>query len=283
MSDGRGDAQVQSAARALFNGCAPERKTELDDLWERFAPEFQVHEDNHPNGPFLFDAGAYKYVRFNNRAMRLIWLGAFIAWEAFSATPETQQTAPDWTRLKAMLSTFNGILAAVDPETVPYPSGVPLPGVYLDGKANPEERAVGELATIASGWALLHEFRHIQNQQSGTAAALDDEAGVRAEELDCDSFATTFLTKCIGDYAASSGYPADKVRCKRQLAIYISLFNIALLTNGHWEQSATHPALRDRIDAVKAIFGADRQAEAEHVAELAFQALGCILPGAPHF
>lgn len=283
MSVGRADSQVQSAARALFDGCAPERKAELDSLWQRFAPEFQVHVDDHAHGPFLFDAGAYKYVRFNNRAMRLLWLGAYIAWEAFSATPMDQQTAPDWTRLNTMLSIFYDILEAADPDTVPYPSGVPSPGVYLDGTANPEERAAGELATIASGWALLHEFCHIQNQQGGTAAAWDDEDQVRAEELVCDSFAANFLTERIDAYAVSSGYPSDKVRCKRQLAIYIGLFNIALLTKGHWGQSATHPALRNRLDAIKAIFGADRQPEADHVAELAFQALGHVLPGAPGF
>jgi hypothetical protein len=283
MNVGRGDAQVQTAARALFDGCAPERRAELDSLWQQFAPEFQVHEDDHPNGPFLFDAGAYKYVRFNNRAMRLIWLGAFIAWEAFSATPMDQQTAPNWTRLNKMLTVFYDILVATDPDTVSFPSGVPSPGAYLDGEANPQERATAELATIASGWALLHEFCHVQNQQGGTAAAGDDEDGIRAEELACDAFAAIFLTERIDEYAAANGYPGDKVRCKRQLGIYIGLFNIALLTKGHWGESATHPALRNRIDAVKAIFGPNREPEADHVAELAFQALGCVLPGAPHF
>lgn len=282
MGVARIDGQVQSAVQALFSGCAPERREELDSLWSQFAPEFQIHVDNHPDGPFLFDAGAYKFVRLNNRAMRLIWLGAFIAWEAFSATPMDQQTAPDWSRLRTMLDVFNDILTAADPDSVSYPSGVPSPGVFVDGKARPEERAAAEIATLASGWALLHEFRHIQNQQGGIAAACGDEDAVRAEELDCDSFAAKFLTERIDEYAVSSGDPADKVRCKRQLAIYIGLFNIALLTKDHWGQSATHPALRDRIVAVKAIFSADRHPDAEHVASLAFQALGCVLPNASH-
>tara|TARA_R110001592_G_scaffold294831_3_gene564671 strand:- start:2968 stop:3819 length:852 start_codon:yes stop_codon:yes gene_type:complete len=283
MGARRRDAQVQNASRALFDGSAPERTAELDILWQRFEPEFQIHDDDHADGPFLFDAGAYKFIRFNHRAMRLLWLGSYVAWEAFSAVPQDQHAAPDWTRLTSMLTVFYDILEASDPDTVPYPSGVPSSGVYLDGKLNPEERTAGELATIASAWALLHEFCHLQNQQDGTAAVQGEEDAVRAEELYCDAFATKFLIERIEAYAASTGDPAEKVHFKRQLGIYIGLFNIALLTKGFWEQSATHPAFRNRLEAVKLIFGAARNPKADHVAELAFYALGCVLPDAPSF
>jgi len=281
MSDMRNDADVQDAARALFLGCAPERHEELEKLWAKFGPEFQVHDDNHPDGPFLFDAGAYKYVRFNHRAMQLFWLGAFIAWEGFCATPMDYGTAPDWSRLNAMLSTYALICDADDPEGIALPEGVPQPGVYIDAAIDSQARAVAELATIAAGWALLHEFRHIQHQQDGTAAPTDDEDRVRAEEASRDAFATNFLTEKIGHYAAATHDPIDKVKQKRQLGIYLALFNIALLTKDHWGETNTHPALRDRIEAAKVIFGADRHAGADHVAEVAFAALGHAWPGAP--
>jgi hypothetical protein len=277
------NAEVQCAARLLFEGCAPEQVFKLSELWDQFLPEFQLHEDNHPDGPFLFDAGAYKYIRFNNRAMRLYWLGAFIAWEAFVATPADMQTAPDWTRLKAMISVFDDIATAFDPNTVPYPDGVPTPGMYLDGNAHPEERAAAELATIASGWAMLHEFCHVQKQQNGCAADPDNEDEIRQEELICDAFAATFLTEHVKAYAALSGYSTDKIVRKRQLAIFIGLFNIALLTKANWGHTTTHPSLKARIDAIKRLFEPNCDAEAEHVASLAFQALGCLMPGAPSF
>lgn len=42
-----------------------------------FQLEFQVHDDNHEDGNFIFDASAYRYVRVDPRSMRLFWLGAY--------------------------------------------------------------------------------------------------------------------------------------------------------------------------------------------------------------
>lgn len=182
-----------------------------------------------------------------------------------------------------MLSTYALIYDADDPESIALPEGVPQPGVYIDAAVDNQARAAAELATIATGWALLHEFRHIQHQQGGTSAPPNDEDAVRAEEASCDAFSTTFLTEKIGHYAAATQDPIDKVQQKRQLGIYLAIFNIALLTKDHWGETNTHPALRDRIEAAKVIFGADRHAGADHVAEVVFAALGHTWPGAPAF
>jgi hypothetical protein len=72
-----------------------------------------------------------------------------------------------------------------------------------------------ELATIAAGWALLHEVRHLQ-QQEGTSADpfKADPTRRRAEELSCDDFATRFLLMDVESYARREGVEADLVRHK---------------------------------------------------------------------
>lgn len=285
MPDMRNDKAVQTAALNLFVGCAPERRAELEAMVKDLQLEFQVHDDNHEDGKFIFDAGAYRYLRFNPRAMRLFWLGAYIAWEGYRAI-QTQHSQPaDLSRFKALLDTFEQILDADDTEGVAWPASVPEPGTYPGKEVDIEVRATAELATIAAGWGLLHEIRHARHQQEGTATNSDDHSPeeVRAEEVSCDAFATTFLTERIGDYATQLHVAEDKVWQKRQLGIYMGLFTIALVGKDNWQTTATHPALAERLAAAKAAFAGHRSAAAENAAELAFQALGAVWSGAPRF
>lgn len=283
--DMRIDETVQTAALNLFFGCAPERRAELEAMAEDLQLEFQLHDDNHEDGKFIFDAGAYRYVRFNPRSMRLFWLGAYIAWEGFSATPMQHGQPADLARFRALLDTFEQILAAEDPDAIAWPAGVPQPGAYPGAEADSEAQAAAELATIATGWGLLHETRHARHQQERTAEIPDDHSPeeARAEETSCDAFASTFLTERIGDYAAQHHVAEDKVWQKRQLGIYMGLFTIALVGKDNWQTTATHPALADRLAAAKAVFAGHRSDGADNVAELAFQALGAVWPGAPRF
>lgn len=285
MPDGRNDGAVQTAVMNLFVGCAPERRNELISMAKDLQLEFQLHEDNHPDGKFIFDAGAYRYVRFNPRSMRLFWLGAYIAWEGFSATPMQPGQTADLSRFGALLDIFEEILDADDPESVAWPSGIPEPGTYPGKDADPEGQAAAELATIATGWGLLHETRHLRHQQEGTATNSDDDSpdDVRAEEASCDAFATAFLTDQIGAYADQTGVAEDQVWRKRQLGIYMGLFTIALVGKDNWQTTSTHPAVADRIEAAKAAFNGHRSAESDELATLAFQALGAVWPGAPAF
>jgi hypothetical protein len=77
MSDARSDEAVQDAARELFLGVAPERHAELQALWWRYGPSFELLSDSGPDG--FLEAGLFKFVRFNHRAMRAFWLASFIA------------------------------------------------------------------------------------------------------------------------------------------------------------------------------------------------------------
>jgi hypothetical protein len=64
---------------------APERTAELQRYWDEFSPQFQILEDDGPDGPVVLDAGGYVNIRFNHRIMRLFWLGSFALWYGYSA------------------------------------------------------------------------------------------------------------------------------------------------------------------------------------------------------
>lgn len=162
----RNDAEVQNAVQYLFEGVAPERNNELTILWRQYTPRFNILTDAGPDGLFVLDAGAYRDVRFNHRAMRAFWLASFIAWEGYRAVAEGYENGDiDLECFRNMIKTFDQILSENEPESVPLPDGVPEPGVYPDRDASPQARAASELATFATGWALLHEVRHLKHQQ----------------------------------------------------------------------------------------------------------------------
>lgn len=247
----RNDEHVQTAVRSLFEGVAPEKNAELKRLWIKYSPRFNVLENVTGDGRFIMDAGAYRDVRFNYRALRAFWVASFIAWEGYRAVSEyLREGNMNFDTLSEMLQCFQRILDHDDPVAVPLPHGVVEPGVLPDATSFPEQRAPAELAIFAVGWALLHEIRHIKHQQKGTAASPDDEpAKKREEESSCDDFATRFLLSEVGAYAASQGVEPTLVRQKREISIYFALFALTLLAKDRWGASDSHPAIQARIHA----------------------------------
>ncbi len=187
----RDDVDVQTAVKNLFVGSAPEKYGEFEDLWKLLAPSFQLVDDNHPDGRFIMDAGAFRYIRFNHRAMRAFWFSGYIAWEGYRLVAENPVVELDHLdQFQKMLASFDAIITSDNPELEPLPFGVAEPGNYADRNINPQSRAAGEIATISTAWALLHEVQHIKHQQSGTGANQSDPTQQRLEEFSCDKFAT---------------------------------------------------------------------------------------------
>lgn len=277
------DQAVQQAARNLFLGCVPERRAELEEFWQKYSPEFQLIDDAGSDGTFSLEAGLFRFVRFNHRAMRAFWLASFIAWEGYSAFSRSNDTSDiDLARFRTMVQAFRDMLSAKDPEVVQLPPGVPEPGKYCDVMEDVEARAAGELATIATGWAFLHELRHIQHQQDGTSATFDaPSADQHAEELSCDEFATTFIMEFVAKYADQYGDAEDKVRQKRELGVYFALFAMTLIAADQWGSSETHPAMQIRIEQVIKKMGAAGTGISDAIAHAAFAALWSIYPNAP--
>jgi Peptidase U49 len=140
---------------------------------------------------------------------------------------------------------FLAMLEAYDPAAVPMPAGVPEPGIYADGALDRQARSAADLASVATGWTMLHEIAHIQHQQEGTGAPQGASRDmIHDEELSCDAFATTYMLERAEDYAEAEGVEARRVHDKRQIGVYFALFAMALICAGRRAESETHPALR---------------------------------------
>ena len=266
-------ADANNEVHFLLQGVAPERNDQLIGLWQTYAPQFQLLEDDGPAGEFVLEAGLYRLVRFNHRVMRVFWLGAFVAWEGYVSLHK-QVVDPDnadFSRFKNMIDTFNRVVTEKDPTAVPLPTGVPEPGGFPP--LSDPMRGPAELAVFCVGWALLHELKHIQHQQEGTAAPYNaDPVALRAEELSCDEYATKFIMDRVNDYAKNQNSCADLIHSKRAIGIYFALFTITLLSKDGWADTASHPAMQQRIDAIRKNMGPDSVTMADAIAHAAFAA-----------
>lgn len=277
---GRNDATVQQAVKSLFLGIAPERSSELQDFWDTLQLQFCLFEDR---DQVMMEAGAYRYVHFNNRALRVVWVSAFAAWEAYSlsAAAVIEGKIKSLDRLNELLQLALDVRDASDPELVPL-AGLPDPGFLPDIQTEPEQRTAAELAIFAAGWAMLHEVQHLKHQQEGTSVGLDATPDLaRKEELSCDLFAAYFLIQDVQRYAEESGYDATLIRQKRSLGIYFAMFALVVLSHPKWEETESHPSVQERIHAIRHHLIGDQFDEALCIAQLAFFSLRVIWQSAP--
>lgn len=281
--DWRNDAAVQDAVRNAFEGAAPERSAETRDLWATYQLRFNVLPDEGPDGAMVMDAGQYKDIRFNHRVMRAFWLASFAAYSAYREVADSlvQQRLRDLREVNAILQCIAEMIASKSVDVAPLPFGIPEPGTFPDKEKNPEYRACAELAVIAVSWALLHEVRHIQHQQLGTASAEMEGEAARHEEIDCDRYATKFLTDTIDEYARLKNVSAASVALKRMMAIYFAMFAMVVIMKDRWDGAESHPSMQERIDAVFNIFQPRPGDPATLAALMAFAGLWEIWPSAP--
>lgn len=276
------DSGLQESVRKLFVGLAPERQGELTTLWELYSPQFHLVSKTVRDRDFVLETW-HCMILLDVRTLRAFWLGAFIAWEGFCQIHEQATTgAANFARLEKMHGTLDRILTREDAWAVEMPAAVPEPGYFPDGKESPMERLPAELACFSLGWALLHEIRHLQHQQQGTATRLEaTEEQRRDEELSCDAFATKFLLDRVVDFASVQDEDANDVRMKRETGIYFALFTMTLLGPRFWPESASHPAMQKRIDTIVDLMGATGTRKSDAVARGAFEALRLRYSGVP--
>jgi hypothetical protein len=276
--------EVTEHLRALFVGVAPERAHELEEFWGRFGPVVQIVPDDDRGEAPVMEAGMYRYLRFNHRILRMIWLLGFSAWEGYvmihnGAT--TGQLGDAAERFKASLEAAIAIGKAKDPLSVGLPAGVPEPGPTEAFDIGSTLRAAGEIATFAVGWAFLHEVQHLMHQQNDTAGS-EEPKDRHAEELSCDEFATRFLLERVGEYATENNASKEKVLCKRQLGIYFALYAMAVIGREKWGASATHPAIQTRIDqALRLMHETGFSKGAAVLASASFAALQAVFKNVP--
>jgi hypothetical protein len=254
---------------------APEREGELSAIWHELNPIVQLLADVHVGERIVFDAGAYRYVRFNHRVMRAFWIAGFAAWEAYRSVARSSKLGLDTAQFDQLLTAFEKVISDEDPTLAPLPQGVAEPGQYPDVEEDPEGRAASELATIGVAWALLHELRHIQHQRDGTGAKpfVVGRYEYHREEFSCDDFATSYLLERTQDYADSQCVSVELVRQKRQLGIYFGLFAVSLIAKDKWQATDTHPSVQERIDSVRNQMAGEKSEIAAAIAHVAFATL----------
>ncbi|WP_195845749.1 phage exclusion protein Lit family protein [Burkholderia pseudomallei] len=275
----RSDAQIQDAVKALFLGLAPEKSDDLERLWENYQLQFCLFTDE--KGVML-EGGAYRYVHFNHCALRVIWVSAFAAWEAYACAQSAfgDGELRSFDRLQELLALALEIRDAKDPGSVPL-GGLPEPGSI---PSDLELRAPAELAMFAAGWAMLHEVRHLKHQQDFTATGDGDAPELaRAEELSCDRFAADYLIATAAHYASAHAVDEAKIRMKRALGVYFGAFALIVLGHPNWEETESHPSVSDRLREIRSVLSAGRLDEALCVAGLALVGLKQIWADAPDF
>lgn len=275
-------SKLQETVRNLFVELAPERQEELTALWERYSPEFHLVTTAVHNRGFVLETWSCM-ILLDVRTLRAFWLGAYIAWEGYCRVHEKATTGTaNSARLEQMHETLDRILTSEDAWGVAMPEGVPEPGHLPNAKESPMERVPAELACFALGWALLHEIRHVKGQRKGTATGPAATAEQRHdEELSCDAFATEFLLERVTEFASEQNMDPNKVMRKRETGIYFALFTMALLGPRCWPESASHPAMQKRMDAIAHMMGATGTRKSDTVARVAFEALQLRFPHVP--
>jgi hypothetical protein len=278
---------TEEAARNLFKGCAPERGDEIEAFFKDLQLRFNITEDTDNNGSAtpVIEAGCYTLVRFNHRTMRLFWLAAYIAWEAYCAVSKTDEqrvSLLNTDRFKILLQAFEDTKNASNVDSISLPCGIPEPGVYPPSATNPQERAVAELATFAVGWAFLHEIFHIKCQQSGASSSDKNDEEKRKEELACDAYATKFLMEKVGCYARENNVNELDVMRKRRWGIYFAFFAMTLLTKDNWQETSTHPSMQARIDQLQRCLDRKDPDIADAASYTSFIVLKEIYANSPH-
>lgn len=276
----RSDDEIQSVVKAQFLGVAPERRQELEQLWEENNLCFSLLADG---DSVEMEGGLYRHIRFNHRALRVLWVSSFAAWEAYRAYVDAvlDGKVPALSRLNEILECARSIRTSATPDKVSLPDGIPEPGVFPDGSELPELRAASELAVFISGWAMLHEVRHVLHQREGTSTTDSDDGNMkRQEELSCDAYATTFILSRINEYVIQSNENQKLVERKRKTGIIFAMFALTVMSEGRWNETDTHPSMQARIDLALEMCGKEVE-EVRTIAACAFGSLKMLWKDAP--
>lgn len=240
---------LTQAIGELILEAAPERRTELVNLWQKYAPQFSHISDK--NG-FEMEAGPWGLILFTPRTMGQIWILGFAAWRALEAycpyvllcseiDPSIMPDVPDQveTALEEELRKAEELQDISCIDAFEWPSVIPEPSSNLPKAVR--ERAIVDSIKIASAYVFLHEVQHVVFASSG-ARPLDR----KAEELECDRFARDFLLERIPEYCTVTGYAEDAVLDKRLIGLALGGFILLQVTKDR-DGSESHPAVAERL------------------------------------
>lgn len=240
---------LTQAIGELILEAAPERRAEIVNLWQKYAPQFSYMSDK--NG-FQMEAGPWGLILFTPRTMGQIWILGFAAWRALEAycpyvllcneiVHSTMPDDPDQVEaaLEEELRKVEELRNISCVDAFEWPSVIPEPSSSLPKAVR--ERAIVDSIKIASAYVFLHEIQHVLFARSA-ARPLDR----KAEELECDRFARDFLLERIPDYCINTGYAEDAVLEKRLIGLALGGFILLQITKDRGG-SESHPAVAERL------------------------------------
>jgi hypothetical protein len=244
--------------KALFLGVAPERATQIDEIFDRDRISYVRANDR----PGVCMQSWNNVVLYNDRTVQLFYLASFLAWQAlieqsgavvglyilnkkydYREVLKEPSRAEFEQKVDALGDALAKLSSAQDMDIATWPMEIPRPAP--EGPSDVEHRAAHELTLFALAFALLHETRH------AIFAVNQNPPGGIAEERACDDYAFGFLMDEAGLYAADSQFPIDKVKTKRAMGILLGQTVILEMTPQElWGSSSTHPPIRERFGAV---------------------------------
>lgn len=242
-----------------IDAAAPERKSDLQDIWKKYDPSFFCVADE--KGITL--KAQKSSISFSPKTMSVFWLLGFAAWKIFvchsphlflsvisgrEIDDDMLQSDDGLYEAKGafteILSASEDLISAESLDDVTWPDDVPRP---LSDKTNfsVEQQATFDLIMIATAYAMLHEIKHVMFNQDGNRPSDADE------EIACDTFARDFILDGYLEYADESGEPADKILMKRAMGIALGAFIVYEMTPDHGLRgNSDYPPIADRFDAL---------------------------------
>ena len=242
--------------KTLFLASAPERSNELEEIWERFAPQIYVIED-HPG--FHMSGGPFGLICFTNRTMLQLWILGFAAQRSFieysglfvfsqlfvgKYDPSAIREITSADKYVPLIKAVEELFYIENISDFSWPAGVPHPA---NGKPSDLYGSmVFDLLCMAAAYLFLHELQHVKCQPEESI-----DSGCYEVELSCDEFARKFLLEQIETYSNQSGYPLNWLITKRAMSIGLALFWLLVITPKKiWRGSRSHPPILSRIIAL---------------------------------
>ena len=244
--------------KLLLGGVIPERKAEMREYLNKYASYITRCVDR-PG--FVVEAGAFGILKFTQRTMHQMWILGFAANQAlhsFSTTiailrsgkldtnelDEISDQSIEESKYKDLIKSVYKLAEVNNPATYSWPSEVPKP--ENQKPTDLEGAATFDLICMSAAYVFLHEMKHI-------AFSIDNNApsNLHEEELECDLFAKNIMLDELESYSKQSGYDLARLKSKRAMSIFLSLFFMLVITPlESWSGTETHPSIKTRIKSM---------------------------------
>lgn len=251
----------------LLRGAVPERADEISKLWLDHRHAVEVA----PNAQGSTMDATSNRIKFDTKTVDFFWLIGFSSWRAIEVyapaltlamanggTVETALNIDDQRGqfeqdYRQRIASAHSLLLAADTADITWPDDVPMPTDSRESLTNGQDKAVFDLVALGLAFALLHEFKHVQERAlEAKEQTPEEERQDRAEEeMACDTWARAFMTTGIARYAAENGHSYAQVEQKRAMGIALASVAIHTMTPRHarWG-SGEYPPIGDRLEAM---------------------------------